>query len=398
MGRFIFLGIVFLILLSVEFLCFRSLNRVISIKWKLISSLIYWITTGLAYGVVLYSIIKYPEFQLRREYSLMSFSFGLVLILLIPKLVIALFYAVDFVALKTFVPKEFQNSRRRFIATIGWVLAAIPFLSIFWGMWKGKYSFRFEKHKIPISEGGETNPIYVVQISDAHLGSFPKDAPIPEIIDRINELNADLIVFTGDLVNTYAEEAEYWIPHFKKLSASLGKFSVFGNHDYGDYGTFTSEEEKAQNHVRLKEISAEMGFDLLLNENRLIQKGDREIQLIGIENWGLPPFPQYGKLDVAMEGLKPDVPSILLSHDPSHWDAEVLGKTNIPLALAGHTHGMQFGLRIGNWQWSPVKYRYPRWAGKYTEGNQTLYVNRGFGYLGFPGRVGMPPEITVLAV
>jgi len=398
MRGILFFGILISLFVAIEFISFRSLIRVVPATWKLLSTLLYWITTGLAYGVIFYSIWKYPEFQLRRDFSVPFFAFGISLLLIIPKIIIVLTYGIDYVVLKTVVPAEFREDRRRFIASVGWVLASIPFLSIFWGMWKGKYSYRVDRVSIPLDPLSSEQPIRIVQLSDAHLGSFPKDAPIAKALKRVNDLKPDIIVFTGDLVNSYAEEAEKWVDEFRELHAPYGKFSVLGNHDYGDYGRFESEEEKKTNHDRLIDIHKEMGFDLLLNENRKISIGDRSIQLIGLENWGLPPFPQYGDLNKAKAGLEDGIPNVLLSHDPSHWDAQVLGQENIALALAGHTHGMQFGLRIGGWQWSPVKYKYPRWAGHYQIGNQHLYVNRGFGYLGFPGRVGMPPEITYLEV
>ncbi len=237
----------------------------------------------------------------------------------------------------------------------------------------------------------------IVHISDIHIGSFfnNHDA-VQRGIDMVNELKPDLILFTGDMVNNYADELVGWEDTLSKLNARLGKFSILGNHDYGDYVTWPNAEVRAENIEKLKQYHKKIGFRLLLNEKvNFGAENDESIEILGVENWGLGGFSQYGKLSEAMKDSDEKKFQILLSHDPSHWDAEVMGKTSIEITLSGHTHGMQFGVEIpGIIKWSPVKYRYPRWGGLYTVGKQHLYVNRGFGYIGFPGRVGMPPEIT----
>jgi predicted MPP superfamily phosphohydrolase len=204
------------------------------------------------------------------------------------------------------------------------------------------------------------------------------------------------ILFTGDMVNNIASEVKGFIPMLQKLEARQGKFSILGNHDYGEYYQWTSKEQLRQNMEDLYAHHKEIGFRLLRNESVKLQKDGEEIALIGVENWGLPPFPQYGDLTKSFEPVKDSPFKILMSHDPSHWDAEVIKNTNIDLTLSGHTHGMQFAIRIPGWRWSPVKMKYPRWGGLYTEGKQHLYVNIGIGYIAFPGRVGTPPEITVI--
>ena len=261
----------------------------------------------------------------------------------------------------------------------------------------GRYDYKIEKKAIKSPKLGNATPIKVVQISDAHLGSFLENkTPVLKAIEAINSLEADVVVFTGDLVNDLAEEAEPWIAEFKSIKAKYGKFSTLGNHDYGDYYKWPSDEAKKANLDRLKQIHAEMGFDLLLNDSRILNINGQEIDLAGVENWGLPPFPQHGKIDLALEGRDINRFGILLSHDPTHFDEEVVKHPKQPdITLAGHTHGMQFGLLFGNFKWSPVQYRYKKWAGMYQTKEQQLYVNRGFGYIGFPGRVGMPPEITL---
>jgi predicted MPP superfamily phosphohydrolase len=217
-------------------------------------------------------------------------------------------------------------------------------------------------------------------------------------VDKILKLKPDLILFTGDLVNNKAEEMLDYIDVFKQLAAPLGVYSVLGNHDYGDYVQWESKEQKTENLDRLKQVHGQMGWRLLLNENVLIERDGHKIALLGIENWSAKAnFPKYGKMDQAHPGTE-EVPfKILMSHDPSHWEAEVLNKYNdIDLMLSGHTHGMQFGVEVPWLRWSPVQYVYKQWAGLYESGHQKLYVNRGFGFIGYPGRVGILPEISLL--
>jgi predicted MPP superfamily phosphohydrolase len=292
-----------------------------------------------------------------------------------------------------------QNiSRAKFLTQLGLVLAAIPFTSILYGMAKGRFNFRIVHEQLRFTNlPAAFDGFKIVQISDMHIGSFHgHENQVIKAIELVNEQKPDLILFTGDLVNNFTEELNGWIPILSNLKAKYGMYSILGNHDYGDYFVWNNNAEKAKNLEDLKQAHEDIGFRLLLNENEKIKLNDSEIALIGVENWGLPPFPQYGNIKEAVNGSAEKPFKILMSHDPSHWDAEIMNKTDIDLTLSGHTHGMQFGIEIGNIKWSPVKYKYPRWAGLYKEKNQYLYVNRGFGYIGFPGRVGMPPEITVL--
>jgi predicted MPP superfamily phosphohydrolase len=341
------------------------------------------------------------------DYRFGFYMFGLVLLFTLPKIIFIVFYAANdisnfFTSLFTSPkPDGIQGeiiSRKVFITQVGLVLSSFTFLSIFYGMVKGRFNFKVIKQELSFSNLPDAfKGFKIVQISDVHIGSFFNNhTEVARGIEMINNLNPDLIVFTGDFVNNYAKETEGWVDIFSKLKAKMGKYSILGNHDYGDYGVFKSAEEKIKNLNDLIETHKKMGFQILLNQHAIIEKNGQRFSLIGVENWGFPPFPQYGDLNKAMQGVNPDEFSILLSHDPSHFDGEVLGKTNIPLTLSGHTHGMQFGVEIGDFKWSPVKYKYPRWAGLYQEKNQYLYVNRGFGYIGFPGRVGIMPEITLL--
>lgn len=291
-------------------------------------------------------------------------------------------------------------SRRKFVSQTGLVLAGIPFASLIYGMTKGRFNFRIYRNTLSFPNlPRELHGLKIVQISDLHLGSlYGYQYEFNRVIDMIHAEHPDIIFFTGDMVNYYTEEVNGWHGIFSRLQAPMGKYAILGNHDYGDYYHWDSAEEKEEDHRKLIDAIKGMGFDLLLNEHRFLKKGNAEFQVVGVENWGKPPFPQYGDLNKALEGTDKQKFSILLSHDPTHWDAQVLGKTSIPLTLSGHTHGMQFGVRMGGREWSPASMVYKRWGGLYQEKGQMLYVNRGLGYIGYPGRVGMPPEITVLTL
>ncbi|NOU60636.1 metallophosphoesterase [Marinifilum caeruleilacunae] len=291
-----------------------------------------------------------------------------------------------------------KMERSEFLYQMGLILAAIPFASILYGVTKGKFNYRVMRERISFNNLPKAfKGLKIVQISDMHLGSFNKNfEKVEKAVELINEQEPDLIVFTGDLVNNFAEETDGWAPVLGKMKAKIGKYSILGNHDYGDYSYWRSEEDKAKNLAAIKHFHKQMGFRLLLNETETINIKGEEIALVGVENWGKPPFPQHGDLNKATEGKEHLPFKILLSHDPSHWDEEVIKNSDIDLTFAGHTHGMQFGIERAGIKWSPVQYKYPRWGGLYREGDQYLYVNRGFGYIGFPGRIGMPPEITVV--
>ena len=287
---------------------------------------------------------------------------------------------------------------RKFIGQIGLGLSALPFLSMLYGITKGKYNFKVKHVKLKFKNLPKAfDGFKLVHISDIHSGSFDSVADVQRGIDLVNDQNADLILFTGDLVNNDSREIEPFINNFKKLKSKHGLYSSLGNHDYGDYKKWPTEQAKTDNLELLFSHQKEMGFNLLNNTSAFIEKGKDKIAIVGVENWGKPPFPQHGDLDKALLNVDDSVFKILLSHDPTHWDHKVLKHTtNIDLTLSGHTHGMQFGIEIPGFKWSPIKYIYPRWAGLYQESQQYLYVNRGFGFLGFPGRVGIWPEITTI--
>ncbi len=298
--------------------------------------------------------------------------------------------------------KEFSfPQRRRFLSLIGMGIAAVPFGALLFGMYKGKYNFKVLKYTMEYDDLPPAFDGYqITQISDVHSGSFDNRRKIEYAIDLVNQQKSDVLLFTGDMVNNKAEEMYPWKDLFAKLEAKDGKFSVLGNHDYGDYVDWETPEAKKANLKDLINLQQEIGFDLLLNETRFLTKGNDRIALIGVENWGKGGFKKAGDLQKAKSAVDKNDFKILMSHDPSHWEEEVLPDDyHYHLTLSGHTHGMQFGIEIPGWfKWSPVKWRYKQWAGIYEEMGQFINVNRGFGFLGYPGRVGIWPEITVITL
>jgi predicted MPP superfamily phosphohydrolase len=290
-------------------------------------------------------------------------------------------------------------SRRKFVSQIALGLAAIPMMSLLYGMYRGKYNFRVLKYTLHFEDLPDAFDGYkITQLSDIHSGSFDDRDKIKYAIDLVNDQESDCILLTGDLVNNKADEMLPWKDLFGQLKAKDGIFSVLGNHDYGDYIAWDTVDEKNQNLGNLKEIQKGMGFKLLLNESAYLEKNGQRMALIGVENWGKGGFKKAGDLKKASENLDDNDFKILMSHDPSHWEEVVLNDDmHVHLTLSGHTHGMQFGIEIPGWiKWSPVSWRYKYWAGIYKEKNQYINVNRGFGYLAYPGRVGIWPEITVI--
>ncbi|MFT6360220.1 MAG: putative MPP superfamily phosphohydrolase [Saprospiraceae bacterium] len=296
--------------------------------------------------------------------------------------------------------QDFSYERTKFVAGLALSIGVIPFFTLTYGMIRNRYRYKIFQETISIENLPENlQGLRIVQISDIHSGSFTAKEPIKLAIEMINAQKADLVFFTGDLVNNVANEMEHFTDIFDKIKAKYGVFSILGNHDYGDYVQWESPQAKAQNMENLKDIHRQMGWDLLLNENRLLPINGEEVAIIGVENYSENPrFSKYGDLVKAYKGAENADLKLLLSHDPTHWDGQVLQRfTDIAITFSGHTHGMQFGLELGKFfKWSPAKYLFKQWAGLYRKGTQYLYVNRGFGFLGYPGRVGILPEITVI--
>ena len=332
-----------------------------------------------------------------------QFSFGLFLSWLLFVTLISIFFMGETLVRLFCAPFRTKKekvipSRRRFVSLIGMGVAAIPFAGMIYGMLWGRYNYRVVKHTLYFDDLPDAFDGYrVVHISDIHSGSFDNAEKVQYGIDMINAQQGDVIFFTGDLVNNKAEEMRPWIAHFKQLHAKDGVYSVLGNHDYGDYVQWDSPDEKAKNLETLKQIHQQLGFCLLNNESVFLSRGQQRIAVVGVENWGQG-FIKKGNLKQALSQVDKKDFKILLSHDPTHWQYEVLKDPNfIHLTLSGHTHGMQFGIEIpGVIKWSPAGWRYKYWGGVYKEKDRYINVNRGFGYLAFPGRVGMPPEITVI--
>ncbi|GAA4312631.1 metallophosphoesterase [Compostibacter hankyongensis] len=299
----------------------------------------------------------------------------------------------------TALPPEIRGiTRSQFMTRAGLLVGGGLFATLAYGF-SNKYNYRVKRHQLhfpnlpPAFRG-----LKIVQISDIHSGSFDHKSRVARGVDMVLGEQADVIFFTGDLVNNRADEMKHYQDLFSRIKAPMGVYSTLGNHDYGDYSQWDSPEAKRRNLEHLKSIHAAMGWRLLMNEHVVLEREGQQIAVIGIENWSAKArFPRYGDLKKAYAGAEPFPFKILLSHDPSHWDAQVRPEyPDIDLMLAGHTHGMQFGVEIPGIKWSPIQYMYKEWAGLYNEGRQYLYVNRGYGFLGYPGRVGILPEITVI--
>jgi len=290
-------------------------------------------------------------------------------------------------------------SRLKFMSQLAITFTVVPAVGFLYGMVRGAYKYRVHRVKVPSANiPKEFNGFKIVQISDIHTGSFLNTNALEKAFEIVMQQGADLILFTGDLVNTQTNETKGFENIYSKLKAPYGVYSVLGNHDYGDYREWDSKEAKQQNLEDLKTVQKNSGWKLLINEHVALEKNGEKIALIGIENWGGSlRFPRYGKLDEAYKGAEDFPFKILMSHDPSHWDVQVIKEyPHIDLTLSGHTHGMQFGIEIPGFKWSPVQYLYKNWAGLYKQDNQFLYVNRGLGFLGYPGRLGIWPEITLM--
>ncbi|MBT8289279.1 MAG: metallophosphoesterase [Muriicola sp.] len=337
-----------------------------------------------------------------------SYAFGFLIAMLTFEIITIIFlFSEDiFRLISAGIQKVFGSStefslpaRRRFLSMMAMGIAAIPFSALLYGMYRGKYNFQVLTYDLEFEDLPDAFHNYqITQISDIHSGSFDNRKKIEYAVNLINEQESDVILFTGDMVNNMALEMEPWKALFSTLRAKDGKFSILGNHDYGDYMQWDTPSLKEQNLNVLKDMQAEMGFDLLLNEHRYLQKGEDKLALLGVENWGRGGFKKAGDLKKAVEGIEKNDFKILMSHDPSHWEDVVIHDDyHYHLTLSGHTHGMQFGIEIPGWvKWSPVKWRYKYWAGIYEELGQYINVNRGFGFLGYPGRVGIWPEISVI--
>lgn len=413
--RFLIVG---LILLLIDWYFYQSVIVVMkgaSLSKRNLVFYIYWGIT-LFSALTLFSTLFIPLADWPKFIRVYVFAF--VIMLLISKLIGSVFIALDdiirlFRWIGSFLVKPAHAdavtgevvkhgiSRIEFLNRIAIGMAALPFVSFLYGMAKGAFDYKIHHVKMVLPKlPSSFNGLKIVQISDIHSGSFVSTSPLESAVKLINEQKPDVVFFTGDLVNDRSSEMEPFMNVLNKINAPYGVYSTLGNHDYGDYVTWDSQEAKFNNLEQLKQVHAQLGWKLLMNEHVTLKKGEDEIAVIGIENWGDKlHFPKYGDMAKAYAGAEKYPVKLLLSHDPSHWSNQVKKEYNdIDVTFSGHTHGFQFGIEIPGFKWSPSQYVYKQWAGLYKDPvtEQHLYVNRGLGFLGYPGRVGIMPEITVM--
>ena len=403
--------IIILILLVIDFYVFnaiRFLSQNNSVKFRTILFTVYWIISAAA---VLFVFIFPNSDYLQKHIVFRNYVFAIVIGLFFAKLIAAVFFLLDDVR-RVFVwlmakifPKtgvDFTHegthiNRSVFLSWLGLALGTGLFATLLYGF-SNKYNYKVRKIKLSFENLPKGfKGFRFVQISDIHSGSFTDKAAVEKGVELALKQKPDMILFTGDLVNDKAIEMHDYMDVFSKLKAPMGVYSTLGNHDYGDYASWPSDEAKRANLEHLKQIHGELGWKLMMNEHTALERNGDQIALLGIENWSaFGNFPKYGKMNLAYPGSEKYPFKILMSHDPSHWDAEIRPKyPDVDLMLAGHTHGMQFGVENPYFKWSPVQYFYKEWAGLYKVAKQVLYVNRGYGFIGYPGRVGILPEITV---
>lgn len=373
----------------------------------------YWLFESLLAAIVLIAILGIKRTE---DSSRLIFGFfSLMLLSLTPKLLATPFLLIeDLVRIVVYGIRQVMHAtepgsnlvavnfpgRTLAVSEFSIGIALLLFLSLIYGILNGRYNYRVHHISLKFKDLPEAfHKFTLTQLSDIHSGSLTNKKAVERGIALANKQNSDLMLFTGDLVNNKATEMDRWKESFSMLKARNGKYSVLGNHDYGDYMQWENESDKESNLQQLKNVHGQIGFRLLLNEQVKIEKNGAHISLIGVENWGKGSFAKHGDLKKAARDVNDKDFKILMSHDPSHWDAEVLPfDKHIDLTLSGHTHGMQFGVEFPFFKWSPIKYIYPQWAGIYHKKDKYLYVNRGFGFLGYPGRVGILPEITVITL
>ncbi len=394
------IAVLCLTILVIDVLAFywlQSITQLIGQDWivYLINGLFWFFTIGLVGAIVILKM-RLDRIHPQRKHLLITSLYGLTVSSFIPKVIFVIIISVLYFTNYVFSEKE----SLLVIPLVGLFSGFLPFFVIMHAIFRALYRFKVHHSRIRTTLlPKRVGKLKIVHISDLHLGSFNFRYHILErAVKIINHLEPDFIFFSGDLVNNYAWELKGWSEVLQKLQARYGKYSVLGNHDYGDYSDWKTEDLKRKNFESIKYFYKKTGFNLLLNQSEKVEVNGFEIGIAGVENWGHPPFPQHGDLSQALAGLDRTPFKILLSHDPTHWAEEVVIETDVFLTLSGHTHGMQAGVNLKNKQWSPIKYKYKHWAGLHQEGGQYLNVNRGLGWLGFPGRLGMRPEISFLEV
>ena len=401
-----------LLFLAIDYYVFQAVllvSKSWSEGWKIGFRYIFWVPTVLSAGALLWWFFADPY---TIGTSARNWIITGVVSVYFSKIVAVLFLFTDDLQRGVrYVISLFQNSkpaglpgeaipRSEFLSKAALVAAALPFGAFTYGIISGAHDYRIKRLTVKLPNlPASFDGISIGQISDIHSGSFFNKTAVRGGVEMLMKEKPDVVFFTGDLVNNQSTEVKDYLDIFNKVKAPLGVYSVTGNHDYGDYHRWESADAKAQNFQDLIRAHHELGFDLLLNEHRWLEENGDKIAILGNENWGAGRFSKYGKLDRAYAGTEEASVKLLLSHDPSHWDAQVrTDYKDIDMMFAGHTHGFQFGVEIGGFKWSPSQYVYKQWAGLYSAGNQHLYVNRGFGFIGYPGRVGIPPELTIVTL
>ncbi|MBW8332400.1 MAG: metallophosphoesterase [Prolixibacteraceae bacterium] len=389
-----FFAFVFLIEL-ISYSGFWLLIKQRSKKIKINLTVLYLLISILSTGLLLYAFANPEVIRQAKNYTLFYVVITVAFLNLLPK------FIFSFTTIVSFIFRWLAGKRSQMILITGSLLICSGFFFVIvYGIFIGRYQVNVRQENLYFENLPEQlNGFKIIQLSDIHLGSFGKNTEVMEkTVMIVNQLNPDLLLFTGDLVNNFGEETIGFEPYLKQLSAKYGKYAIQGNHDYGDYSTWPDTASKRKNLQQTQSSLTHAGFKLLLNQGERIAVKDTAFSLIGVENWGHAPFPQYANLDDAMKGITDQSFKILMSHDPSHWKSIVVPQTDIPLTLSGHTHGAQFGIKIAGIEFSPIWFNQKHWGGLYKSDNQHLYVNRGLGTIGFPGRIEMRPEITVLTL
>ena len=401
-----------LFVLAIDFYSFQALKTVLPVtgNGRKIAGFIFW-------GFTIFSIINFISFRVLGQSQMprlfLLFTFSTFFIVYFSKIIVVIFLLMEdltrlgifgFSWLKSIGNSDkvlYSPARSAALSKIAMGIAAVPLVSLVYGMVKGAHKYQIKNIRLNLKNlPSAFEGLKIVQISDVHSGSFYNKEAVMKGIKMIVDQKPDIVFFTGDLVNNEAVEFEDYLEIFSAIKAPLGIFSVLGNHDYGDYRNWPTEKDKIQNLAHLMDLQKRMGWRLLMDEHVKVEKDGESIGIIGIQNWGAKGrFPKYGNLSKAYKGAENLPVKLLLSHDPSHWEAQVIEDfSDIDAMFAGHTHGMQFGIEIPGIKWSPVQYIYKQWAGLYEQNGQQLYVNRGFGFIGYPGRVGIWPEISVFTL
>lgn len=402
--------VVTLFILAIDWYVFQAVKtttRDFSATTRRALEITYWLITGLTlasiYATFVVNVEHWPK-------AFRAYLFGTILVIYAGKLFALFFLFIDdLVRLFRWIASKVTSSpaaegaqniaRSKFLSQMALFIGAVPVVAGLYGMIMNAYNYQFKRVKVPIAGlPPEFEGLKIIQLSDIHSGSFNQMEPIIDVVSKINKEQPDLIFFTGDIVNSLATELEPYLDVFKQLKAKQGVYSVFGNHDYGDYHRWDSKEAKYKNQEDLRNHHKYMGWRLLWDEHEVLERNGARLAIIGVQNWSAKnSFKTYGNLSKAYTGCEDCQVKLLLSHDPSHWDAEITEQyQDIDITFSGHTHGAQLGVEIPGYKWSPSQYIYKQWAGLYQKGKQYIYVNRGFGFIGFPGRVGILPEVTVM--